>query len=156
MKKQQRSSHTHIILSQEAREEIYQDVHQRAHIEACGALLGIMDEEGNWCIEHAHPLANTANSPVYFEFDPQELLTVEMSYPGRLIGVYHSHPTGYAQASSTDSDNMRRVNAEQGIPWAWLIVCGPFNQAQELANEKLLGYFHYEREGLQRLEIIFQ
>lgn len=164
MGQQYTSSHAHLILKHSARRELYQDVHQRTSIEACGALLGRMDEEGNWEIEHAHPLKNTSNSPVYFEFAPEDLLAVEMRNQGSLIGIYHSHPTGFAQASSTDCENMFRVNVEQGIPWVWLIICGPFHttphaaseEDQDLNTDKLLAYFHYEREGLQQLDIICQ
>ncbi|GHO42478.1 Mov34/MPN/PAD-1 family protein [Ktedonospora formicarum] len=162
MKQHNTSPHTHIILSKRARQEIYQDIHQRTSIEACGVLLGSMGREGNWHVERVQPLANTANSPVYFEFAPEELLTTEMHNEGQVIGVYHSHPTGFPQASNTDQQNMHRVNVEQGIPWAWLIVCGPFNATSDFSHDsdlapgKLLAYYHYEHEGLQRLDIVYQ
>lgn len=147
-------------LSQDAQQELLSDVYQRAEIEACGVLLG-SQVDGCWTIEHAHPLRNTAHSAVYFEFAPEELLEAELAYPGQIVGVYHSHPTGYARASSTDKENMKRVNLEQAIPWLWLILCGPFNaptipsQPQEFAD-RLIAYHHFAKEGLRRIEVYYK
>ena len=147
-----------VILSQATLHDMYEDVYQRQHIEACGVLRGQIDEQGNWLVKHIHPLPNIFESPVYFEFAPEDLLSLELTYPGEIIGVYHSHPTGYGRASSTDQQNMQRVNQEEDIPWAWLIVCGPFHTIPPLPltlNEKepaLLAYF-YAREGLQDIPI---
>ncbi len=134
------------------------DVCQRPGIEACGVFIGYMDEQGNWFVEEAQPLRNIYNSPVYFEFAPEDLLQAELTSSGRIIGVYHSHPTGFAEASNTDRNNMQRVNQEQEIPWVWLIVCGPFDtQFQErvrgnLKNAAIIAYHHYI-EGLRTIAI---
>jgi proteasome lid subunit RPN8/RPN11 len=156
-----------VTLSLDAQQELMHDVHQRAKIEACGVLLGSRSDS-YWTIEHAHPLRNIAHSAVYFEFAPEDLLEAELAYPGQIVGVYHSHPTGYARASSTDKENMRRVNQEQAIPWIWLIVCGPFDgfdtvaipdasrQQQGLLEQRLIAYHHYEEDGLQRIEVHYQ
>ncbi|TMC86639.1 MAG: hypothetical protein E6J10_06715, partial [Chloroflexi bacterium] len=109
-----------VTISLDARNTLFNDVCQRPHIEACGILLGHIDSCGNWNIEQAYPLRNIFNSAVYFEFAPEDLLAVELDHPGQIVGVYHSHPTGFAVASSTDHENMRRVNVEQQIPWVWL------------------------------------
>ena len=101
-----------VRLSQAVRQELIDDIYQRADIEACGVLLGTLIN-GNWQITQAHPLRNIAHSAVYFEFAPDDLLIMELTYPEQIIGVYHSHPTGYPQASSTDRENMQRVNMEQ-------------------------------------------
>ncbi len=137
------------------------DAHRHQGIEACGVLLGRMDDEGNWYVEDATPLRNIYASPVYFEFDPAELLAVDLEQPGRIVGVYHSHPAGPAMASSTDRQNMRRVNGEQRIPWVWLIVCGPFtttSAAEAVAETSITArgvtaYHHYEDTGLQQIAI---
>src|ERR1035438_1038014 len=118
----------HVTLSVKAQKILSQDIRQRRHIEACGLLIGQMDAQGNWQIEHVQPLRNIFNSPVYFEFAPEDLLEAELDYPGLIVGVYHTHPTGFAKASSTDRKNMQRVNIEEHIPWLWLIVCGPFDE----------------------------
>ena len=115
-----------------------------------------------WYVEHAYPLRNIAHSPVYFEFAPEDLLAVELAYPGQLVGVYHSHPTGYARASSTDQENMRRINLEEVIPWVWLIIRGPFDastQQEDLWNtptgdkQRVIAYHHYQEGGLQSIAI---
>jgi proteasome lid subunit RPN8/RPN11 len=144
-----------VSLSTMALRTLAADVGQRRHIEACGLLLGTVDEKGNWIVGETIPLRNTYSSPVYFEFDPQELLEAELRYGDAIIGVYHSHPTGFARASDTDQENMQRVNIEEGIPWAWLIICGPFNgNDEQLATHKILGYHHFKEEGLQQLTVV--
>src|SRR5437660_3280861 len=150
-----------VTLSINTQNALFQDVCQRQHIEACGLLLGHIDNCGNWHIKDAHPLPNIFNSPVYFEFAPEDLLAVELDHPGEIVGVYHSHPTGFAAASSTDRDNMQRVNIEQQIPWVWLIVRGPFNEAFQLhqwqqAKSSVIAYHHYEDTGLQQITIQFE
>ena len=146
-------------LSVEAQKALLHDVYQRRHIEACGVLFGTIDEQGNWHIEQARPLRNTSASPVYFEFDPEELLLIEMEQPGKIVGVYHSHPSGFAQASSTDRQNMKRVNKDENIPWVWLIIRGPFDDLWPqrhttiLPSDALIAYHHYAQTGLQQINI---
>jgi proteasome lid subunit RPN8/RPN11 len=148
----------HITISADAQATLGEDVHRRRGIEACGLLLGSIDAQGNWCVEQAHPLHNMSESPVYFEFAPEELLAAELLYPERIIGVYHSHPTGFAKASSTDRENMKRVNGEQDIPWVWLIIRGPFDEGsahnRSLALSSLIGYHYYKSTGLCQVTII--
>ncbi len=164
MKHKHRAS---VLLGAAAWKTILLDAHGHQGIEACGALLGKIDQEGNWLIEEARPLRNVYASPVYFEFDPAELLTIDLEQPGRMIGVYHSHPAGPAMASSTDRQNMRRVNLEQNIPWVWLIVSGPFSEfvgkeqeqpaetrrAGTISARGLIAYHHYRDTGLQKIAI---
>ena len=146
-------------LSVEAQKVLLHDVYQRRYIEACGVLFGTIDEQGNWHIEQARPLRNTFASPVYFEFDPEELLLIEMEQPGKIVGVYHSHPSGFAQASSTDRQNMKRVNKDENIPWVWLIIKGPFDDQWRqrhstiLPADALIAYHHYSQSGLQQISI---
>jgi proteasome lid subunit RPN8/RPN11 len=147
-----------VTLSQTAQQELISDVHQRADIEACGVLIGSLSN-AYWYVEHALPLDNIARSPSYFEFAPEDLLAVELAYPGQIVGVYHSHPTGYARASSTDQENMRHVNQEEDIPWIWLIICGPFDvstqqeESHTLLKQRLIAYHHFQEEGLQRVAV---
>lgn len=155
-----------VRVSAAARKTLLLDVYKRRRIEACGVLLGTIDEAGNWHVEAAHPLRNPFDSPVYFEFAPEDLLQVDLLYPGRIIGAYHSHPNGYARASGTDRKNMKRVNVEQRIPWVWLIISGPFGRAETFIQEEqdflsiasvssFIGYHHYEDKELQSIEIRF-
>lgn len=147
-----------VFLSIQAQETLVADVHARRQIEACGALLGCIDEVGNWHIEQAYPLRNIFDSAVYFEFAPEELLEIELNHPGRMVGVYHSHPTGFARASATDRENMRRVNVEQQIPWVWLIYRGPFSEQTARENSSkttvsMSAYYYDEVRGLEKLPI---
>ena len=145
-----------VTVSLDARNTLFNDVCQRPHIEACGILLGHIDSCGNWNIEQAYPLRNIFNSAVYFEFAPEDLLVVELDHPGQIVGVYHSHPTGFAVASSTDHENMRRVNVEQQIPWVWLIICGPFDETFEPGQKSsMIAYHYYEELALQEIAIEF-
>ena len=153
------TSQSQIYLTQKAQQTIIHDVCDRATIEACGVLLGKQDQQGNWHVTQAHPLNNIFHSSVYFEFAPEELLMIELNYPGQVIGVYHSHPGGYDHASSTDEENMRRVNLEQAIPWAWLIILGPFDTAfiqyaqKTLPSSSVLAYHYFEQSGLKQLAV---
>ncbi|GAC1378958.1 MAG: hypothetical protein NVS4B7_05400 [Ktedonobacteraceae bacterium] len=156
----QNSPDPHVFISINAQKMLFKDVYQRRHIEACGVLLGYTDQQGNWHIEQVQPLRNVFSSPVYFEFAPEDLLEVELNHPGAIVGVYHSHPTGYNAASATDRSNMKRVNVEEQIPWVWLIVRGPFSTLlqpeQQQAQSALIAYHHYERSGLQQIKLHFE
>jgi len=151
-----------LTLSSEAQKAMFVDVYHHKTIEACGVLLGARDGQGNWHVEQAHPLRNIFASPVYFEFAPEELLQVELEHPGSIVGVYHSHPTGFANASGTDRQNMQRVNQEQCIPWVWCIIRGPFNEASaqqqggRISPYAVKAYHHFEEGGLQSIPILFE
>lgn len=148
-----------VWLSVEAQKALFVDVCHRHTIEACGILLGTRDAHGNWHVEEALPLRNIADSPVYFEFAPEDLLRIELTYAERVVGVYHSHPTGYARASSTDKENMKRVNVDEAIPWVWCIIQGPFNevftrrQNGRVTDTTMRAYFHYAEDGLRQIAI---
>jgi proteasome lid subunit RPN8/RPN11 len=150
----------HVTLSKAAQEALLTDVCGRPGIEACGVLLGYRDDADNWYVEEILPLPNIFDSPVYFEFAPEDLLAVELSYPGQTVGVYHSHPGGFDRASDTDRQNMERVNQEQHIPWIWLIICGPFDEAfiertkGAIPQDSIIAYHHYEETGLQRISLM--
>src|SRR5436309_8726347 len=105
----QKESRGLVMLSQAAQQELVSDVYRRTDIEACGVLIGSLSND-YWYVERVYPLPNIAHSAVYFEFAPEDLLAVELAYPGQIVGVYHSHPTGYARASRIDRKNMKRVN----------------------------------------------
>ncbi len=146
----------YISLSPRAQHTIATDIFQRRRIEACGVLLGFIDELENWRVEDAYPLPNISNSPIHFEFAPEDLVQVDYTYQDKVVGVYHSHPTGFARASDTDRQNMQRVNSEEQIPWAWLIICGPFNQKtppQQLTETKSIAYHHFDSDGLQQVTL---
>jgi len=155
---------THVFIGADAKQTLLLDVYKRCSIEACGLLIGRIDEADNWHVEAALPLRNISDSPSYFEFAPEELLAADLAYPNQIIGVYHSHPGGFAKPSQTDRQNMKRVNVSQRIPWAWLIVCGPFQpvpaeaeQAESAtqAEATILAFHHYADEGLCSIPLHF-
>ena len=156
-----------VSIDARAYEALLLDVYKRQQIEACGLLLGTIDQAGNWHVEDIHPMRNIFDSPVYFEFAPEELLSADLAYPDRVIGAYHSHPTGLAVASRTDHQNMKRVNSGEQIPWVWLIISGPFDHSpsllqqvqrrlQRIPDTSIVAYHYYEDEGLQRISIHFE
>lgn len=157
-----------VFISAGAKQTLLLDVYKRQNIEACGLLVGRIDDAGNWYVELVHPLRNIYDSPAYFEFAPEDLLAADLAFPDQVIGAYHSHPSGFAKPSQTDRQNMKRVNVSQRIPWAWLIVCGPFHpsapapgQAQEqdleaLADATILAFHHYDDEGLCSIPLQFE
>jgi len=156
----------YVTISIDAQKTLLDDVYTRRRIEACGLLTGCIDVGGNWHNEEAHPLRNIYDSPVYFEFSPEDVLAIELDNPGQIIGAYHSHPTGLPRASSTDRQNMKRVNLEQQIPWVWLIISGPFDESstsfrRERSRSRngkgpaIIAYHHYEGLGLQLVSIQF-
>ncbi len=156
-----------VFIAARAYEALLLDVYKRQRIEACGLLLGSIDDAGNWHVDEIHPMRNIFDSPVYFEFAPEELLSADLAYPGRVVGAYHSHPTGLAVASRTDHQNMQRVNVEEQIPWVWLIVSGPFDHApsffqqvqrrlQRIPDPSIVAYHFYKDKGLQRLAITIE
>ena len=62
---------------------------------------------------------------------------------------------------------MKRVNAEEQIPWVWLIICGPFDHSpsllqqvqrrlQRIPDTSIVAYHYYADEGLQRILIHFE
>lgn len=148
-----------VSFSIESQKALFVDVCHRHAIEACGVLLGLIDDKGNWHVEEAIPLRNIFDSPVYFEFAPEDLLRIELEYGERVIGVYHSHPTGYARASDTDEENMKRVNMDEDIPWVWCIIQGPFTDAfvrrhkGRITDTTMRAYHHYASTGLRQIAI---
>ena len=70
--------------------------------EACGVILGPI---GTGQPLRLKPMVNFAHSPVFYEFNPRDLLQLyrEMDETEEeIVVVYHSHPTSEAYPSSTD------------------------------------------------------
>nr|WP_281501217.1 M67 family metallopeptidase [Erythrobacter sp. F6033] len=94
--------------------EAMQSAAQTAHPrEACGLLLG----EGD-CITAALKTRNVHPSPeTHFEIDPQALIDAYRSEREgglRVMGYFHSHPTGSPSPSETD----KAMAAHDGKIWA--------------------------------------
>jgi len=86
--------------------------------ECCGLLVG-RDMPGGVEVTRAHASANLGKQRDRFEIDPR--LWVDLSRalgkgPQKIVGLYHSHPDGPAQPSSTD------LEAAWGEELIWLIV----------------------------------
>jgi proteasome lid subunit RPN8/RPN11 len=89
-----------------------------AGLEVCGLLFG--DDRR---IEAAQACANVAEDPRRsFEIDPARLLAAHRaarSGGAKIVGHYHSHPSGSATPSARDAA------AAAGDGAIWLIVAGP-------------------------------
>ena len=94
--------------------------------EVCGLLLG---DEGR--IASVRPCANASDEPARrFELDPAALIAAwraGRSGGPRVIGHYHSHPTGDARPSATDAaeaaaDGAIWIIAAAGQVAAWRAV----------------------------------
>ncbi|WP_236710469.1 M67 family metallopeptidase [Novosphingobium barchaimii] len=77
--------------------------------ECCGLLLGRIEGDGTERIEIAEAAANVAvNRRIHFEIDPLALLSAHKAARSgglRLLGYYHSHPTGDSIPSATDCEH---------------------------------------------------
>lgn len=86
---------------------------QLAPEEACGILLGEGDR-----ITAFTPAKNVHPAPRnHFEIDPQALIDAHRSARNKgaqVLGYFHSHPSGDASPSRTDSD----MAAGDGAVWA--------------------------------------
>jgi len=84
-------------------------------LEACGLLFGAAGQ-----IRLASVARNIADCPRHrFEIDPQHLFEAQRrsrAGPHRIIGCWHSHPTGSPWPSARDRAGV------QDIHWLWLII----------------------------------
>ena len=89
---------------------------EAAPLEACGILFG------DGAVERASVAANVSDDPERrFEIDPAALIAALKAERGggeRVIGYWHSHPSGNATPSATDA----AMAAADGK--IWLIVAG--------------------------------
>ncbi|HSL31083.1 MAG TPA: M67 family metallopeptidase [Anaerolineales bacterium] len=80
--------------------EMMQYVRRHAPLEACGLLAGRADG-----VEKVIFVRNRAQSPTRFVMDPHEQIKAFRwieSNGLELLGIFHSHPAGPADASPTD------------------------------------------------------
>ena len=106
-----------VTISRTVERQILAHCAESSEIEACGLLFG--DETR---ILRATPVPNVAENPTdSFEIDPAALfaaIRAERDGGDRLIGHYHSHPTGSAEPSARDAAQALDVGR------LWLIVGG--------------------------------
>lgn len=71
--------------------------------EMCGFIMQPGEDEDSWCM---WPIDNISKNPEHrFEMDPEEIIeayTEAQKYGVKVIGVFHSHPTGPPQPSDMD------------------------------------------------------
>lgn len=121
-------------------ELIQQAAAAAAPLEACGLLFG---SDG---VERASVVANVSDDPARrFEIDPAALfaaLKAERAGGDKVIGYWHSHPSGDANPSATDA----AMAAADGK--IWVIVAGKALTAWRAGACGLHGRF--EAVALQR------
>ena len=104
-----------------------------APLEACGLLFGA---DG---VERASVVANVSNDPTRrFEIDPGALIAALRAERGggeRVIGYWHSHPSGDSTPSTTDA----AMAAADGK--LWVIVAGDAVTAWRAGARGLHGRF---------------
>jgi len=112
---------------------IQQAAAEAAPLEACGLLFGA---DG---VERASVAANVADDPARrFEIDPAALiaaLRAEREGGDKVIGYWHSHPSGDATPSATDA----AMAAADGK--IWVIVAGDAVTAWRAGDAGLHGRF---------------
>ncbi len=75
--------------------------------EACGLLAGVRDRDGSFNIRAAYPTRNSAESPIRYEINPDDMYHALMDAESRgleILGAYHSHPLGQAVPSRMDEE----------------------------------------------------
>lgn len=89
-------------ISREFFELILEESRKEYPNEACGVILGPL---GSGKPHRIKPMANAAQSPTFYEFDPKDLLLLyrEVDDLGEeIVVVYHSHTDTEAYPSRTD------------------------------------------------------
>jgi proteasome lid subunit RPN8/RPN11 len=103
--------------------------------EACGLLLGTLER-----VEEMRVTVNVAADPTdSFEIDPAALfaaIRAERTGGARLIGHYHSHPTGNAMPSARDA----LAVANPGRLWL-IVAAGEARLWREVVGGEIQGAF---------------
>jgi proteasome lid subunit RPN8/RPN11 len=94
------------------------DAKQRRPYEACGVLIGSINDK-TADVTETIPMSNMLNSSKQFIISPKEMyhLWKDMEDAGKqIIGAYHSHPDADAGPSLNDIDSMKNTS------FIWMIV----------------------------------
>ncbi len=106
-----------ISISHELLKHLHNHARDWRPAECCALLMGRMDNK-IYNISGAILCSNPTYSPSYFNIPVDEIIRgykLAQKYNCKLIGVFHSHPSGFAHPSSTDKKYMA-MN-----PGAWII-----------------------------------
>jgi len=107
-----------IILTRGLHEQMLALAAREAPREACGLLLGEVEEGGIARVAALLPAANVHAEPQrFFEIDPAVLIAATRAARQggpQVLGCYHSHPSGVAAPSATDA----AMAAHDGKLWA--------------------------------------
>ena len=113
--------------------------------ECCGLIEGTRTQ-GGWRVTALHETANLAEDPSrHFLIDPQsqfDLMRALRASETRIIGCFHSHPTGPAEPSATD-----RAQAFED-DFLWLIAGGSVD-----SGFTLQAYVFTEEAGFTRIAL---
>ncbi len=87
-------------------------------IEACGVLVGRLDDYGIARVTRMVPTENLLQSSTRFEIDPRELFEIFDGLEGEeeIVAVYHTHPTSAATPSRWDREYMEHAT------FLWIIA----------------------------------
>lgn len=99
-------------------ELILAELEKNKPYEACGVLIGILDENTVF-VEKTLPVTNAKRTTRSFELDPEEHYRAwndALKNGKEIIGVYHTHPVSSAVPSQWDRETM------QNDPSVWLIA----------------------------------
>src|SRR5205085_6978534 len=104
-----------LTISTALRAQLEREARAAAPRECCSLIEGVHD--GDVLIATAlHPTRNLASEADRFEVDPAEHISLLRRLRGtqhKLIGCYHSHPSGTAEPSERD----RAGDCEDGFVW---------------------------------------
>ena len=105
--------------------------------ESCGIMLGAQNQDG-WHVSGIVESRNIApdDRTDRFEIDPALLLRVQKAARAggpRMIGVYHSHPGGKAEPSSTDLE----TSWQSGMIWVITSVNGAAVETRAFLREAM-------------------
>ena len=117
-------------------QRVIDDCRHRLPEEACGLLIGRVDDAG-WHVFRACPSRNIAGNPRrHFEIDPLLRLKLEKELrtgPFCVTGHYHGHPNGLAEPSAAD----RAAIVEKHL--LWLIAAPGSSGMMEMTAWRPLG-----------------
>ncbi len=120
-----------LSLARDQANALARDARSAWPVEACGLLIG--RRAGSvLCATRIVPPANVAGTPDRFEIDPAAHLRLQRQVRGtadRVIGCWHSHPTGPPEPSPAD------VAAAIEANFIWLIY--------SVAEARLAAWWHH-------------